>query len=129
MPVKLTRHTPPATWKTVDLGDGESFEIQLRSPDYAAQLKNHALSTASFRDATGEATKDLAEFALEAAICDWAGVDDENGKPVPCTAENIEALCTSRPGLVYQLLDLCYGTFSRKPETEAKNSPTPSVDS
>lgn len=73
---------------------------------------------------------DFYKFKMDricATIIDWKGLEDEDGKPIPCTDKNKEIVYLGNPDLIDQVLekaDDLYKESVEAGEKETKNSLT-----
>lgn len=61
---------------------------------------------------------------LKKAILDWEGVEDEDGNPLECNAQNIELIYLNNPNFIDALLDkveALYQVSILKDEEDSKN--------
>lgn len=119
MPVKFIAATlTDPQWFPVELGPDASIEIAFARPTLEDQLK-------AVNDASGTSYQG---YALSAAIKDWRGVEDENGRPVPYSWSALSQLCTAYPDAAFELLAALRKSTQGVTETERKNSPLPPVN-
>lgn len=116
--LKAVVETP---WKTVDLGDGGSFEVSLRRPTFDELVTDQALEQrAWFESESGAALEARIQNRLE-LITGWKDVEGSDGKPLPFSKENLRAVCVQL-GAMRELLAIASQSFVGLQETEAKNS-------
>lgn len=77
--------TRPPKWETVQLDNGESFEILCRNPTYEEQL------------ADLERPGGYLERRIQALVSDWRGVQNTAGNPVAFSWEALAMLCQQKP--------------------------------
>jgi len=55
-------------------------------------------------------------------VVDWEGIEDENGKPLPCTDENKKALIAEAGGIARWIADLVVDVARFEEESETKEA-------
>lgn len=118
MGVKLpTVVADQAKWYPIDLGAGQSFDLQIRRPTFAEQVTT--LATASPEDHT------KARFST--MIADWRGVEDEQDPPQPIkySLDALVQLIQVYPQSFRQITASLNDAFHVWPGDLAKNLPTP----
>lgn len=101
-------------WRTIDLGNGATFDIAIKRPTLAEQLD-------ALDDVRGESVQ---AFQLRSRIVDWQGVDDQAGKPVPYSWANLSQLSLTFPNAIWDIL-IAVREVIDQTETHAKNSESP----
>ncbi len=102
--IKFVPHTLTGpTWRTVELGDGDTIEIAIRRPTLGEQL-------AYLEDARGDS---IQAFNLRSRIIDWRGVQDADGKPVPYSWDTLGQLCMGYENAIWELLSVVREAVSR----------------
>lgn len=118
MGVKLPSVVPDqAKWYPIDLGAGQSFEIQIRRPSFAEQVATLATDSAVSHT----------QARMSTMIVDWRGVEDEQDPPqaVKYSLDALLQLVTVYPQSFRQITNAINDMFYVYPGDLEKNSPTP----
>jgi len=118
MSAKLPSIIPDQSkWYPIDLGAGQLFEIQIRRPTFAEQVKTLAI------DSPESHTKSR----MEAMITDWRGVEDDSDppRPVKFSSENLLQMIQVYPQSFRQITTALNDMFHVWPGDLEKNLPTP----
>ncbi len=101
----------PEVWTPASLGIGEEeIEVKLRRPKLDDLLADY------------DQPRDRASTRrVQAALCDWRGISDESGKPIPFSWKSLASLCDAFPQLFYNIAHLVDGLYFGMTETEVKN--------
>lgn len=108
----------PPQWVLIDLGDGQSIEVQLTPPSYDTQVRDGVESS-------------MGETAILRLSCvtGWRGVqaarEDGAMMPVPFSRAALAVLLRTFPPALRQLLVAVRPLFEGQSETERKNSSAP----
>lgn len=100
-------------WRTVDMGEKGSFEVELRRPRW------------------GELAQDSERFAgyveerMKTAVVGWRGVE-QDGQPVPFSWESFAKFCEACPIVLQVVSMLVSQLYNGITEDTAKNYEAPS---
>lgn len=111
MAVKLAKDLKRSKWVTINVAEfGIDFELELRPPTYQ-ELMDDLMTVGGDK------------MALEIEIVTgWRGVEDESGKPVEFSGENLMKLLEAYPGLALHVMSHVTLEFSRLDGQAEKNS-------
>ena len=111
MAVKLAKDLNRSKWVAIKVPEfGIDFELELRPPTYQ-ELMDDLMAVGGDK------------MALEIEIVtNWRGVEDESGKPVPFSGENLMKLLEAYPGLALHVMSYVTVEFSRLDGQAEKNS-------
>ena len=114
MPLTVPSTSTPEKWASVDLGDFGAFEVLVRRPNWG-QL------TAEMSSAEADA-----EQRIEAVIADWRGLQNADGSAIPFSFDRLKSLCEQISAIAYHLHRVAVNALYAAPETDPKNSASPS---
>lgn len=118
MGVKLPCVVPDqAKWYPIDLGAGQSFEVQIRRPNFAEQVATLATDSAVSHT----------QARMSTMIVDWRGVEDEQDPPqlIKFSIDALLQLIQVYPQSFRQITSAVNDMFHVWPGDLEKNLPTP----
>jgi hypothetical protein len=83
--VKLPKKDDSTKWETIEIGNGDTFEVCLKKPKF-----KHVM-------ADSELPSDYTEERIKACVVDWRGVETEEGKPVSFSLAGLDQMCSAYP--------------------------------
>lgn len=124
---KIASQAPP-TWEKVEF-EGGSFEIACRQPSYEDLLLDHGYVLASYEaDTRAQVLASNIQMRMEKVFTNWRDVNDQGGRPLPFTPENLKLAAGSSLTIFRRLAELAAIYFNRTPASLG-NSDAPLKDS
>ncbi|WP_432736111.1 hypothetical protein [Maridesulfovibrio sp. FT414] len=122
----------PGTWFNFDDSNPESGRICVRRLNAATGKRLSRECTSTVRKFSKGKPYEVSEFNedqfdlrfYDYVIVDWEGVEDENGTPIPCTAENKKVLAQESiffQGLIAEAMEKLEIEQAEKEEAAEKN--------
>lgn len=108
--VKLPKKDNSTRWETIDIGNGETFEICLKKPTF-----KHVM-------ADSELPSDYTAERIKVCVVDWRGVETEDGKPVSFSIAGLDQMCSAYPFVGRRIIQKVQGLFLGLEAEERKNS-------
>lgn len=105
--------------KTIDLGNGESIELEIKRASLEEQLT-----------ALQEQSGVLSAARCRAMISGWRGVCDQEGKPVPYSWDALNRFCAIYENAIWAISSAVRDVVNVDPgqqETRSKNSESPPI--
>jgi len=117
--LKIDKTKPPdsKTWKTIDLGGGNTFDVLLKRPTWGELTLDQ------------EQVRGFVETRTKKCLLDWRGISDENGQPIPYSETALEGLAYAFPTAVQMIWHQIGLLYSGLLESAEKNLQTPSDES
>jgi hypothetical protein len=112
---------------TIELGELGSFQVTLRRPTWQERRDDENFSTAAYAGSENAWGAKI-EHRLNVVV-DWKDLLDDKGNQRPFDMNFLKAMCAELPDVFVQIEKACDKQFVLMPETERKNSPSPSSDS